>query len=177
MSAWSNYTLRILYNLFLLRNDTHAIGFHINKSDLMILSREYWMIYLGPGFLAVVWFGFSLTPSPLFRQLVSSPFSQSSWTSLLTGGRGRGWGRSQIIQQLESLVLYKSFNTLWYYPLTAADSAQALPLTYVRLFFSESVIVCGRDSPRPQSYLNSNERIRTGEFRCMMNRDYLTINM
>jgi hypothetical protein len=25
---------------------------------------EYWMIYRGPGFLAVVWFGSSLTPFP-----------------------------------------------------------------------------------------------------------------
>ncbi len=95
------------------------------------------MIYLGPGFLAVVWFGFSPTPSPLFRQLVASSFSQSSWSSLLTGGRGRGWGRSQIIQQLESLVLYKSFNTLWYCPLTHYVNSVAI------LAFSELVIVCG----------------------------------
>jgi hypothetical protein len=27
--------------------------------------------------------------------------------------REKGWGRSQIIRQRKSLVLYKSFNTLW----------------------------------------------------------------
>jgi hypothetical protein len=147
----------------------------------MILSREYWMIYMiyiGPGFLAVVIFGFSPTPSPLFRQQVASSFSQSSWTSLLTGGRGRGWGRSQIIQQLESLVLYKSFNTLWYYPLTAEDSAQALPLTYVRLFFSELVIVCGWGTVPDRSLIwTAMNGLDGGVSLQMMNRDYWTINM
>jgi hypothetical protein len=32
--------------------------------------------------------------------------------NLLTGERGRGWRRSQIIRQRESMVLYKLFNAL-----------------------------------------------------------------
>ncbi len=43
-----------------------------DKLDLVLLfkagshcSRDYWMIFRGPGFLAVVWFGSSHTPSPL----------------------------------------------------------------------------------------------------------------
>ncbi len=31
---------------------------------LLLVLREYWMIYRGPGFLAVVWFGSSHTPTP-----------------------------------------------------------------------------------------------------------------
>ncbi len=72
-------------------------------------SREYLMIYRGPGFLAVVRFGSSPTPShPLFPQPLVS-LSQSSCLSPvdLTDGRGgRGWAS-------ESLARYKSFNTLW----------------------------------------------------------------
>ncbi len=35
----------------------------------------------------------------------------SKGDNLMTGKRGRGWGRSQIVRRQESLVLYKSFNT------------------------------------------------------------------
>ncbi len=55
--------------------------------------REYWIIYRGLDFLAVVWFGCS--PTPLSRQQVFS-LSQSSCVSpvKLTDGRGGGgWGR------------------------------------------------------------------------------------
>jgi hypothetical protein len=54
------------------------------------------------------------TPSPTLSSKIS--LSQSSCVSPveLTDGRvGRGWKRSQIIRGRESLVLYKSFNTLW----------------------------------------------------------------
>ncbi len=63
-------------------------------------SREYWMIYRGPGFLAVVWFGSSPT--------CVSPVA-------LTDGRGGkwvGWGMSPW-----SHIIYdgeNSFNTLWF---------------------------------------------------------------
>jgi hypothetical protein len=87
--------------------------------------REYWMIYRGPGFLAVVWFGISPTPSH-----TTSPVSKLSLflslpvcrrSSLLTEKGGRG--RSQIMGRRESLVLYKSFNTLWV-PLRVPQSCQ-----------------------------------------------------
>ncbi len=52
-------------------------------------EREYWMIYRGPGFLAVVWF----IPPPPFRQQIAC-LSQSSCVSPveLTTGRGGGGG-------------------------------------------------------------------------------------
>ncbi len=81
-------------------------------------TREYWMIYRGPGFLAVVWFGSSslLPPFPAFcLQVVSlsQPFWVSPVSSLLTGGGGRGWSRSEITRRRESLVFYKAFITIW----------------------------------------------------------------
>jgi hypothetical protein len=59
------------------------------------------MIYRGPGFLAVVWFGSSLNPSPPFPVTKLSLFLSlpvCRRLSLLTGVGRRGWGRSQIIQ-------------------------------------------------------------------------------
>ncbi len=38
-------------------------------------SREYWMIYRGPGFLAVGWFGSSPTPSPPMQSASCLSFS------------------------------------------------------------------------------------------------------
>ncbi len=72
--------------------------------------REYWMIERGPGSLAIIWFGSSPTPfPPLSRQQVVF-LSQSSCVS---PGEGRmGWVKSEIIRPRESLVLYRSFNTL-----------------------------------------------------------------
>jgi hypothetical protein len=65
----------------------------------------------GRGFLAVVWLGPSPTLSPISKLslFLSLPLCRRS--SLLTGVWGEG-RRSQIIQQRESLLLYKSFTTL-----------------------------------------------------------------
>jgi hypothetical protein len=64
-----------------------------------LMTREHWMIYRGPSFLGVVWFGCSPMPSPpLSLQQVIFSFSQSSCLSLR-----------------ERLAIYKSFNTLCYY--------------------------------------------------------------
>jgi hypothetical protein len=54
-------------------------------------AREYWMIYRGPSFLAVVWFGSSSTPFPLS----SLSFSYFLWVSSRSYGREgeRVWGQ------------------------------------------------------------------------------------
>jgi len=90
--------------------------------ECWIGSREYWLIYRGPGFLAVVCFGSSPPPlPPSCQQLVS--LSQSSEISA-----GRGWARSQIIPGRESLILCKSFNTLWLEVCWDLTKLQAHPL-------------------------------------------------
>ncbi len=80
----------------------------------MYLSpRQYWMIYRGPGFLSVEWFGSS--PAPFFphsRQQVVS-LSQSSCVSPVELTDGREWARRRITWPRESLNLYKSFHTLF----------------------------------------------------------------
>ncbi len=74
-------------------------------------EREYWIIYRGPGFLAVVWFDSTSTPSPLPPFPLASCFSFSVFLcvrrpSLLTGEGGGGLSRN--IWPQESLALYKS---------------------------------------------------------------------
>ncbi len=66
-------------------------------------TREYWMIYRGPGFPWVI----RLLPLPRPRQKVVF-LSQSSCVMPveLTDGR-RGWARSQIIRPQENMVLYQ----------------------------------------------------------------------
>ncbi len=75
---------------------------------MALLSREYWMIYRGPGFLAVVWIGSSTSPSP--KPLPSATCLSFS-VFLCDAGRAyrrergrKGWERSQIIPWRESLV-------------------------------------------------------------------------
>ncbi len=67
---------------FLVHTDCWQIPAQLFWS-MRINQRVYWMIYRGPAFPAVVWFG-------------------SCW-------RER-WGKSQIIRQRARLVLYKLFN-------------------------------------------------------------------
>ncbi len=78
--------------------------------------REYRFSCRWPGFLAVVVSGSSPTPSPLHRhQVVSISISLfQSCCVLPVGLTDRRGGRRQIIRWRwrESLVLYKSFNTL-----------------------------------------------------------------
>ncbi len=86
------------------------------------LPRKYWVIYKGPGLLDVQWFG--SPPSPV------SKLSQFSW----------GWERSQIMRRRESLVLYKSFSTLWVYPIILRH--KSLLLWMLCTTFIEKLCVC-----------------------------------
>ncbi len=70
------------------------------------------MIYRGPDFLAVVWFGSSPTrfsPSPVTSLSLFLSLPVCHRPSLMTWEGKRRWARSQIIRPRESLALYKSF--------------------------------------------------------------------
>ncbi len=75
--------------------------------QMKLRVRVYWMTYRGPGFPICL----LPTPSPLFRQQVVS-LSQSSFVSPVELTDGEGGGGEHIIRLRESLVLYKSFNTV-----------------------------------------------------------------
>ncbi len=73
----------------IIRN-TITIENRLMRTKVIILRRwyfnsEYLMIYRGPGFLAAVWFGSSLTPG---QQLVSLSQSSGVFPVQLTAGRG-----------------------------------------------------------------------------------------
>ncbi len=75
------------------------------------------MIYRGPGSLIVVWLAHPpLPPTPSF---VSKLYRRRAGrltkreTTCWREGSGEGWERSQTIRRHESLILYKSFKSLW----------------------------------------------------------------
>ncbi len=84
----------------------------LESKQTFAFRREYWMIYRGPGFLIVVWFGFSPHPLPSVSCLFYTRSSSVS-TVELTNGRRRG--RSQIIRWRENMSsINHSTNTLWF---------------------------------------------------------------
>ncbi len=95
------------------------------------LYREYWTIYGGPGFLAVVWFASSPTPPPPpLSKLDKRHTARLRKRDNLLTGEG-GWSR----RPPESLVLYKTSNTLW----ISHKYAHAVLSTYVFKLFSNIV--------------------------------------
>ncbi len=107
-AASSNFQIYFCFHMFLLQVCSRK------KVEPSALRVWYWMIYRGPGFLAVVWFGSSPTPSPppVSKSRPATHRKTKKERQFADGRRGKGWARSRIIRPLESLVLYKSFNNL-----------------------------------------------------------------
>ena len=79
-----------------------------------LARKDEWFI----DFFAVVWFGSLHTPyplSPVSKRVRRHTGRLRKSDNLLTGEGGRGWARSRIIRPQGSLILYKSFNTLWFW--------------------------------------------------------------
>ncbi len=76
---------------------------HLSRQRLYIIrvSREYWIIYRGTGFLAVVWFGSLPTPSPPLLSVTSTgAHRKTEKKRQLADRRGwRGWERSHITRR------------------------------------------------------------------------------
>ncbi len=60
--------------------------------DFVPQTRQYWMIYRGPGFLAVLWFGSPPNPSNLPLPTSSTGDKQEYWERETTFWRGVGGG-------------------------------------------------------------------------------------
>ncbi len=91
----------------------------------MGVTREDPMIYRGPDFLAVVWFG-STSPPPSPRKLplfLTLPVCRRS--SLLTGEGGRGWAWSWIIQYflVVTVLCEQWIPSLWSPPFPSGRSS------------------------------------------------------
>jgi hypothetical protein len=94
----------------------HDFLLYYSGSHPYSLAKGYCIIYRGPGFLVVVWFG--STPAPFLPP--PTPFPSATCLScsvfLFVIGRaywGRGgWAWSRMMQPQEFLALYKSFNAL-----------------------------------------------------------------
>ncbi len=94
----------------------------------IVQNREYWMVYRGPGFLAVVWFGLSHAPPtppphPSLPSVCSNGDTQEDWDRQLVDGRG-GRGKEPNHTTVRKMVLNKSFNTLWCRIYSRAATAQ-----------------------------------------------------
>ncbi len=98
--------LRAKQHLNVRRGDIFAHKFYIGMAP-----NQRVLIYRWPGFLAIVWFGSSPTPSPLPSSRCLS-FSLFLCVAGWAYWRGRGLGRSQIIWWQEGMLLNKLFNTL-----------------------------------------------------------------
>jgi hypothetical protein len=103
------------------------------KQQLFLLLHftEYWMIYRGPGFLAVVWLGSLPNPPPPLPSVSATGDTRSlrKREYLPTGEGGGGVGRgAESWDSKKTRSLFKSFNTLCYtWPL--------MPFSPAALFF------------------------------------------
>ncbi len=121
-STWI-LTLCWFFLLAIITNDWRNYQFLLSvfyPSGMRLTGREYWIIYSGPGFFAVVWFASSPTPS----SPPPSPVRKLDWRNtgrlrkrdnLLTGEGKKGWGRRQIIRPQESQALSINHSVLSVY--------------------------------------------------------------
>ncbi len=128
--------------------------FIFNEPAYIHKTERISMMYRGPGFLAVVWYGSFLPPSSASKLsiFIGLPVCRRRRSSLLTG-KGRGYARSQTIQPQECLTLYKSFSTLClpYHPspLVAPPTRKEHTLQTSRLTFSPMSMLTTSAPPEP----------------------------
>ncbi len=119
LDKWGAKTLQSSKLRFIFQIEVFFLLFAVRTSTVHVVStREYWIIQGGRSFLAIEWFGSSTTPLPAPRQQDASLFLSLPVCHILTGkgGGGKGGGSQIIRPTRESLVLYKSFYTIWSKP-------------------------------------------------------------
>ncbi len=88
----------------------HSSSSEISGLPIILLLGEYWMLHIGPGILAIVWFCSSSSPTLPYPSPVSKLVQRHTGRlrkrdNLLTSDGGGG-ARSRIIRAQESLFLY-----------------------------------------------------------------------
>ncbi len=114
------------------------------------------MIYRGPDFLTVVWFGSSptLSPPPSLDWRHTGRLRKRD--NLLTGaGGGEEWACSRIILPQESLVLYISSNTLWIRLVNTA-TIKICPYPWNDAVGRQNREICLQVLPYPLTYILSS---------------------
>jgi hypothetical protein len=102
--------------------------------------REHCMIYGGPGFLAPCPPPFPLLPS----EISTAVYRKTEKERQLADGKG-----CQTIRQRESLVLYKSLNTLWF-PWRFAELRELLSIKTVQR--RKEKVCINYHNPTPPSF-------------------------
>ncbi len=104
-------------------------------------SREYWMIYRGPGFLAIVWFGSSSTPH--LQSVSSTGDTQEYWeretTCLREKGGGEG-GRGAKLYNHRKAWSSKKINSLWDEANSKEGYLSMVSFCCVWNYFSEQIL-------------------------------------
>jgi hypothetical protein len=78
-------------------------GILFDERVLRVPPREDWMIYRGPGFLAVIWFG--SMPCPFPPQKSASCLSFSGFcVSPVKLTDGKGWGERMVVESNHSIA-------------------------------------------------------------------------
>jgi hypothetical protein len=111
LTAGSRFSIMYVYSYLKPKSQSRCVRNASSKSSGN--SRQYWMVYWGPGFPSVVWFGSSPTPSPVSKLNCRHTGRLTKRDNFMTGEGGWGCDRSRTIPVQKSLVPYKSFKTLW----------------------------------------------------------------
>ncbi len=77
----------------------------------MLWGREYWKIYRGPGYLAVIWFGSSPAPPPL-PSVSSGNTQEERQLAELRGGGGEGPNHTTARMKARSSINHSLFSAL-----------------------------------------------------------------
>jgi hypothetical protein len=118
-----------------------------------IITREHWTIYREPGFLAVVWFGFSPTPFPLLSSQQDVSLSQSPCVlpvELSYGSGAKSYDREKAWPSINHSIL-SDYNYRIVYSHSSLDLAEliftSLPQRVLKWFQHKESSVSVHESP------------------------------
>ncbi len=128
LTSWSRIfisldcTIRKLWNKISKVDHTFWLSFEF--------PREYWLTYRGPGFLAVIWFGSSPTPSPPLPSVSSTGDTQEDWEKIdnLLPGEGGGEGCGRRAESYDRKTVWSSVKHSILSGIKSAPAAPCYPI-------------------------------------------------